>query len=119
MEEYKLALQKWGMKAQKIKAIEELNELSVQLAKDVNNLPTKDIEGEIADAHIMLAQMKLLYPGWYKAYEKKMERLEVILYEDQPQIESKDYPMCHCHNNNIPAHHAVAKCEACDGVRLT
>lgn len=79
MNTYERALKKFGETAQTIKAIEELAELSVQLAKGLNGLPTTDLEGEIADAIIMIEQLKLIYPSWKYAFNRKMSKLEEIL----------------------------------------
>ena len=57
------ALQAFGERAQMVKAIEELAELSQMLAKRLNNSPVTDdqIIDEIADALIMVNQMRFLF----------------------------------------------------------
>lgn len=73
----------WPHKIQMIKAIEELNECGAMIAKDFieDHIPgnshvyDKTID-EIADATIMMRQMRLLY-GWEavdKAIERKLNR---------------------------------------------
>lgn len=54
----KLAIAIFGAKQQQMKAIEELSELVVELAKDLNGLPS-NITEELADAEIMIEQMKV------------------------------------------------------------
>lgn len=52
----------FGHSAQKIKAIEELNELVVELAKDLNGkLDKSALIDELADARIMLSQLFEIY----------------------------------------------------------
>lgn len=81
---YKRALAAWGSTLQKIKAIEELNELGAALSKALI-LPGAETSGavmsEIADVEIMLAQLKLIYDskiiGLHKA--SKLARLRGML----------------------------------------
>ena len=73
---YKAALDFWGITEQRLKAIEEFAELMVELAKrdsSVNNL--KGIYEELADAEIMLEQMKI-YFGQQEVEKRKMFKLE-------------------------------------------
>lgn len=77
-------LEKWPQQMQRLKAIEELNECAARLAKDAVNghvpVPEEakfsETVGEIADATIMLRQMRLMY-GWEAvdaAIEFKLDR---------------------------------------------
>jgi len=72
---YQLAIDTFGAHHQKIKAIEEMAELSVELAKDANGIRTNGLEQEIADVVIVLEQLKLIYPGWVSALPYKREVL--------------------------------------------
>lgn len=53
----------YGKDRQKLKTIEELSELSEIVIKEINGkeIYPKDILGEIADVHIMLNQLILIY----------------------------------------------------------
>ena len=81
---YKRALAAYGSTLQKIKAIEELNELGAALSKALlmPDVETSDaVMSEIADCEIMLAQLKLIYDrniiGMHKA--SKLARLREML----------------------------------------
>lgn len=58
-----LGIEKWGEKAQTIKAAEECCELAVQLCKMANNSPTsiESIVDEIADVMIMTYSMRQVF----------------------------------------------------------
>lgn len=53
----------YGKNAQKMKAIEELTELQEVIIKEINGKQVypKQIQEEIADVHIMLNQLLLIY----------------------------------------------------------
>ena len=79
------AIQRYGEKAQVIKVIEELSELTAELCKDINtDLNTtrereQRITDEIADVSIMLEQLKIIYNidlQVKKRIEYKIDRLE-------------------------------------------
>ena len=81
MKVYKQAIEKWGSKNQVIKTIEELSELSVELAKFSNGNRTGNLEYEIADVVIMIEQMKIVFPDWELAFERKIENLNKKIEE--------------------------------------
>ena len=59
---YEKAQARFGLRAQALKALEELGEVSVELARVQNGLGSMEaLAEEIADATIMLEQMRLLY----------------------------------------------------------
>jgi hypothetical protein len=65
-----------GEKHQKIKAIEELNELGTEIAKDLNGQgDVEKIIDELADAWIMLEQLRLIYPDVSGRVDFKIKRL--------------------------------------------
>ena len=65
-----------GEKHQKIKAIEELNELGTEIAKDLNGQgDVEKIIDELADAWIMLEQLRLIYPDVSDRINYKINRL--------------------------------------------
>lgn len=82
---YKKALQKWGRDAQVKVAIEEFAELIVELAKEnrsINGTDRNKITNEMADAEIMLEQLKIVFAnenevGFEKV--KKINRLLILL----------------------------------------
>ena len=76
----KKAINRYGEEAQIIKTIEELNELSVELAKFLNGEEKVGlIAEETADVYIMLAQLRIMLDidtqiDFYKEF--KIKRLE-------------------------------------------
>lgn len=78
------AISKFGEGPQIAKAIEELGELTVELARDLNgNGNTDAIRGELADAFVMLNQLELIYGDVTEIEIAKLERLEgLIVNED-------------------------------------
>ena len=82
----KKAINSYGEKAQIIKTIEELNELSVELAKFLNGEEKINlIAEEAADVYIMLAQLRIMLDintqtDYYKEF--KIKRLEERLKWD-------------------------------------
>lgn len=59
---YEKAQARFGLRAQALKALEELGEVTVELARVQNGLGSMEaLAEEIADATIMLEQMRLLY----------------------------------------------------------
>lgn len=81
------ALRHYGESAQKLKAIEELNELSVALARDLNNCSrhSSEVIDEIADVKIMLEQLirmkNIDRDAVHAAMDAKMIRLERLMNE--------------------------------------
>ena len=76
------AIDIWGIHGQVTKTVEELAELTVELAKFLNYDGSIDrICDEIADVQIMLDQMKLIHgPGKVNArIQVKLNRLEGTL----------------------------------------
>ena len=78
---YKKAIQKYGIKLQTIKAIEELSELQKELCKAiVGNGNNENISEEIADVQIMIEQIKIMWGITYEKIEyikkEKIERLK-------------------------------------------
>lgn len=52
----------YGEKAQTVKAIEELSELTKELCKNINGqIDDRSIEEEIADVQIMLNQLNIIF----------------------------------------------------------
>jgi len=82
---YNKAKTKWGVRAQLIKAIEEMSELTKELAKSLNgNTDRQHTAEEVADVKIMIEQIELfLEIEWlveqYK--RKKLDRLERLVSE--------------------------------------
>jgi len=80
------AIEHYGADHQKLKAIEEMAELTKALLKlmdcdkDYERQIVQDaVDEEMADVEIMLAQLKLIFDNHYRvemAKEKKKERLE-------------------------------------------
>jgi NTP pyrophosphatase (non-canonical NTP hydrolase) len=70
---YDQALNHFGIDAQKIKAIEEMAELTQAICKDTN------IAEEIADVSILLEQLKIVYPDWESYKVKKLNRLKSLI----------------------------------------
>ena len=74
------AISKFGPGAQILKAVEELGELSVELARDLNGLGrTEAIREEMADAFIMLNQLELIFGDVTEIEVAKLERLERMI----------------------------------------
>lgn len=72
------ALAKWGYGTQALIWMEELAELIQVIAKRDRKInPSHDIQvaDEIADVDICLDQMKLIFPGYAKIKEIKIQRL--------------------------------------------
>lgn len=51
----------YGKQKQKMKAVEELTELSEKIIKDVNKGECEGITEEVADVYVMLSQLELIY----------------------------------------------------------
>ena len=63
-------IDKFGEHHQKLKAIEEMAELTQSIIKGTN------IAEEIADVQIMLDQMKIIYPDWITWQQIKVIRIQ-------------------------------------------
>lgn len=59
----KEVIEKYGIKAQMVKAVEELSELSVEICKLHNGITVdlSPLASEVADVEIMLAQLKMIF----------------------------------------------------------
>lgn len=74
------AIEKFGAEAQIIKAIEELGELTVELARHRNGLGSVEaLREELADAFIMLNQLELIFGDVTEIEVAKLERLERMI----------------------------------------
>lgn len=76
------AIEYFGDKNQRIKAMEELSELIQAIARDLNGLDN-NVEEELADVEIMIHQLRFIYD--HKKIDKikaeKLERLELMCLE--------------------------------------
>lgn len=73
-------IKKYGPKSQMVKAMEELSELQVELAKSINGNHRRDrIIEEIADVSIMITQLKRIIgdEAIDRVIEQKMRALEL------------------------------------------
>lgn len=71
------ALDFFGYEAQKKKAVEELGELAVELARELNGRGDLDaLRSELADAFVMLNQMEMIFGDVTEIEVAKLERLE-------------------------------------------
>lgn len=85
---YKKAIDKYGLKSQLIKAIEELSELQKELCKVLNfGGSCEKIAEEIADVQIMIEQIKIIWNITHEKIEhikrQKIERLKERLEKDE------------------------------------
>lgn len=88
---YKQAIETYGVRAQKLMAIEEMSELAKEICKDFRwKLDREHLIEEMADVLIMLDQMLLLYKisgeevGLMRI--KKVERLKERLEKQNDEI---------------------------------
>ena len=88
---YKQAIEEYGVRAQKLMAIEEMSELTKEICKDFRGkLNREHLIEEMADVLIMLDQMLLLYKisgeevGLMRI--KKVERLKERLEKQNDEI---------------------------------
>ena len=89
---YKQAIEEYGVRAQKLMAIEEMSELTKEICKDFRGkLNREHLVEEMADVLIMLDQMLLLYKisgeevGLMRI--KKVERLKERLEKQNDEID--------------------------------
>ena len=74
------AISHYGSDAQIVKAIEELGELIVELARHRNGLGNvQALREELADAFVMLNQMELIFGDVTEIEIAKLERLEGMI----------------------------------------
>lgn len=83
---YKEAITTFGIQRQKLKMIEEMAELTKELAKTFQPMSAAEIHQnnaniceEIADVSIVLEQMKFWFPDWKQHEERKLKRLEELV----------------------------------------
>lgn len=88
---YKQAIETYGVRAQKLMAIEEMSELTKEICKDFRGkLNRENLIEEMADVLIMLDQMLILYKisgeevGLVRV--KKVERLKERLEKQNDEI---------------------------------
>lgn len=88
---YKQAIETYGVRAQKLMAIEEMSELAKEICKDFRGeLNRENLIEEMADVLIMLDQMLILYKisgeevGLMRI--KKVERLKERLEKQNDEI---------------------------------
>lgn len=75
------AITYYGSDAQIIKAIEELGELTVELARHRNGQGNiRDLCEELADAFIMLNQLELIFGDVTEIEIAKLERLDRMIH---------------------------------------
>lgn len=85
------AIKHFGRKMQIAKAIEEMGELTTELARDLNSSSMNvDVIDEIADVSIMIAQLKLIFgedlvEGRIRI---KLERLNYKITSDSETIDA-------------------------------
>ncbi len=72
---YHLALNKWGVKKQLIKLVEELSELTQAITKHLNELNGSNIAEEIADVRIVTEQIVIALDLGDEIYKHKNEKL--------------------------------------------
>lgn len=80
------AIEHYGELHQKVKAMEELAELNVELAREINDehASRESTIDEIADVYIMIQQLSLMYGEGHvlkRVYEKADRLLEKINLE--------------------------------------
>ena len=74
------AITHYGSEAQILKAIEELGELTVELARHRNGLGSVEaLREELADAFVMLNQLELIFGDVTEIEIAKLERLERMI----------------------------------------
>lgn len=77
--EYRKAISKWGCTAIQLKAIEECNELSIELTKSVAKTGNYNkIVEEIVDVMIMCEQLLAIFDDgtFHKQWNEKMQRFK-------------------------------------------
>jgi hypothetical protein len=90
---YEALIKKYGTTNQYLKCVEEMSELTKALIKYVVNKVSAtppeieqskaDIMEEIADVHIMIEQLKIIYPGWESHFIRKMSYLSELINPDE------------------------------------
>ncbi len=88
---YKQAIDTYGVRAQKLMAIEEMSELTKEICKDFRGkLDREHLIEEMADVTIMLDQMLLIYKisgeEIISMCERKMNRLKERLEKQNDEI---------------------------------
>jgi predicted nucleic acid-binding protein len=87
---YEKALKFWGIEAQRLKAIEEMSELSVVISKMLNGYTVSETAylGELIDAQLLINQLvhnELGNPSYWMLKRQKIERLKMrVINEEYP-----------------------------------
>ena len=77
------AIAHFGPERQVLKAIEELGELSIELARYLNGIGNLEaVHEEMADCFVMLNQLELIYGDVTEIEVAKLERLGAMIYEN-------------------------------------
>lgn len=87
-ETYEKALKHFGVDAQRLKAIEEMSELSVEIAKMLNgyDVPETRYLSELIDAQLLINQLvhnELGNPSYWMLRRQKIERLKMRLLDEE------------------------------------
>lgn len=69
------ALEKWGVKNQSLKLIEEMAELTQAICKE-HQYSANNLAEEMADVQIVLDQLKIAYPEWINWHQIKLNKLK-------------------------------------------
>ena len=88
---YKQAIETYGVRAQKLMAIEEMSELTKEICKDFRGLLDREhLIEEVADVTITIDQLMIMYEISGKEIqqmcEKKVERLKERLEKQNDEI---------------------------------
>lgn len=88
---YKQAIETYGVRAQKLMAIEEMSELTKEICKDFRGkLDREHLIEELADVTITIDQLMLMYKisgnELQQMCERKMERLKERLEKQNDEI---------------------------------
>ena len=76
---YEKIIEKHGAYNQSLKAVEEFSELSRAIVRNKiygDKDSIANLLEEIADAHIMLEQLKIMFPNWITLLDLKLERIK-------------------------------------------
>lgn len=90
---YKDALKTFGIGSQLVVAVEELSECQKEICKALRgNCNTVNLVEEVADATIMLEQIRLIYqidPEVCQAMDAKVDRLRVNIEKTRDDLEKR------------------------------
>jgi len=87
-ETYEKALKYFGIEAQRLKAIEEMSELTVEIAKMLNgyDVPETRYLSELIDTQLLINQLvhnELGNPSYWLLRRQKIERLKMRLVNEE------------------------------------